>query len=363
MAKASPSLPIPARNCRKFLAISSNPAARLLNLRPSVFPLRISLWKSWARIAAYEFGLGYRLHHISRSGSKKNPLDSPRRGYRLSPRIWRGPLLPDGRFPLEQYAAIFALPNLERHADGGPVHCRPAGSGHDHPHFRGHPFRRDRLGHHSSHRYQARCALARPDGQMVGVGGHARNLCCRDVWRHSRGGLLDRRSDARKSASRRNPRLYGMPGRPDGHFPNGYLVLYPHERSNRARSARAGLSRRVAGANERIRSRIGARVAWRGFKPDYAHRSRLAPGSLFDAAAFGGRFAVYAICRHFRSQRRDGRICRFLHAAYACVSHLPFSAARSVERLSQFLVLLPPAEPSLDSMSPQNLADRDVQKA
>ncbi len=135
---------------------------------------------------------------------------------------------------------------------------------------------------------------------------------------------------------------------------NGVIVLGLHG---------AGLSRRVARANERIRAGIGAGDARRGFEPDHAHGSNLAPGGISDAAPIGGRIAVFTICERFRAQRRDGWICRFLHAAYACVSHLPFSASRSVERLSRFLVLLPPAQPCLDSRSPENLPDRDIQKA
>src|SRR5580704_17638025 len=140
-----------------------------------------------------------------------------------------------------------------------------------------------------------------------------------------------------------------MPARVDGYFPRGHMVLHAHERSNRARSARSGLSRRVARANERIRAGIGAGNARRCFEPEHAHGSNLAPGGISDAAPIGGRIAVFTICERFRAQRRDGWICRFLHAAYACVSHLPFSASRSVERLSPFLVPLPLAQPCLES--------------
>ena len=88
-----------------------------------------------------------------------------------------------------------------------------------------------------------------------------------------------------------------------------------------------------------------------GFR-SHAHGSNLAPGGISDAAPIGGRIAIFSICKCFRAQRRDGWICRFLYAAYACVSHLPFSAPRSVERLS-----------CLEGGSPENLPDRDVQKA
>src|SRR5205807_3975606 len=116
-----------------------------------------------------------------------------------------------------------------------------------------------------------------------------------------------------------------------GNFPDRNMVLYADQWRDRSQPSWTRVSRRMARADERIRPGIGASDAGRGFEPDHALGSNLAPRRILDAASFGGRVAVYAICKYFRAQWRDGGICRFLPSGCPGVGHLPFSAPRSID--------------------------------